>query len=120
MVTYPLSLVISLLMASSVAAGFIVFPFPRFWAVRLNSSSRLKRFGTLLLYCQASFLLAFSVAAVLHHWLLRVASLNTLFMSVPWQVRLLSFLVLLVPLWLFVFLGLLQYIRTLIVQSRDS
>jgi hypothetical protein len=103
------------LMAASVAAGLLVLfpPFERFWASWLRSSRWINRALSLALYFLAAFLLPFSLAALTLGLLLRAAAINSLFLSAPWQVRLLCFLFLLIPLWLFAFRILLRSARTL-------
>lgn len=103
------------LMAASVAAGLLVLlpPFERFWTSWLRSSCWINRALSLALYFLAAFLLPFSFAALAYGLLLRVTAINSLFLSAPWQVRLLCFLFLLIPLWLFAFRLLLRNARTI-------
>jgi Na+-driven multidrug efflux pump len=115
----PQVVIVFLLIAGSVVAGFVVLTFHRYWAGCLNSPNQLKRIGTTLLYFLASFLLPFCVAFILHDWLQSFEYLHTLYLSAPWQVRLLSFLALLVPLWLYVFFAFLRHARTQHVHASD-
>jgi hypothetical protein len=102
------------LMASSVVAGLLVLlPWlGRLWANWLWSSNPVKRVVSRLLYFQAAFLGPFCIVFLVTDLLLRIGAVNSVFLSAPWQARLLSVVALIVPLWVLMYKALLRHARS--------
>jgi hypothetical protein len=102
-----------LLMAASVVAGVLVLfpPFERFCSRALGSPLLVKRVPARVLFFLAAFLAPFCCVAFAFVSLLRIPAVSSLFASAPWQVRLVCFLVVLLPAWFFTFWVLLHRAR---------
>ena len=97
------------MLASIVCGLFVFLPFiQRPFVAWLRGPSRAKRVLALLVYFQASFLLPFSVVAFLYASVLRNRSVESLFLAMPWQLRLALFLAALLPAWVIVFRAIVR------------